>query len=87
LYNATANEDIYSQVLVEYREDSHDDLKILNNTLSRWLHEEVYNSKALKAQANVQPNTLLNNQIAQASAVEERIIAIVASGISLPSLF
>lgn len=57
LHNAAANEDIYSQVLVEYREDSHDYLKILNNASSQWLHEKVYNFKALKAQANVQPNT------------------------------
>jgi hypothetical protein len=51
------------------------------------LQEKGYNGKALKAKANVRPNSLHNTRIAQASTAEEHVKAIVASGISLSSLF
>jgi hypothetical protein len=63
------------------------ELEALNHASCQWLSEKGYNGKALKAKANVRPNSLQNTRIAQASTMEERVKAIVASGISLSSLF
>jgi hypothetical protein len=80
--------------MVEYREDNFDwaskkmrEIEALNHASCQWLQNKGYNGKALKAKANVWPNLLHNTRIAQASTAEERVKAIVASGISLSSLF
>lgn len=90
----TEDESNYTAVLVDYRNDSFDwasktmkELEALNHASCQWLSEKGYNGKALKAKANVRPNSLQNTRIAQASTMEERVKAIVASGISLSSLF
>lgn len=62
------------------------ELEALNHASCQWLSEKGYNGKALKAKANVRPNSLQNTRIAQASTMEERVKAIVASGISLSSI-
>ncbi len=59
----------------------------MNHASCQWLQDKEYNGKALKAKANVRPNSLHNARIAQASTAEEHVIAIVASGISLSSFF
>jgi len=63
------------------------ELETLNHASCQWLLEKGYNAKALKIKANVQPNNLLESKIAAGSTVEECVKAIVASGISLSSLF
>jgi hypothetical protein len=57
------------------------EIEALNHASCQWLQEKGYNGKALKAKANVRPNSLHNAQIAQASTAEECVKAIVASGI------
>jgi hypothetical protein len=85
---------LHAEVMVEYRENNFDwasknmrEIEALNHASCQWLQNKGYNGKALKAKANVRPNSLHNTQIAQASTAEERVRAIVASGISLSSLF
>jgi hypothetical protein len=80
--------------MVEYREDNFDwasknmrEIEALNHASCQWLQDKGYYGKALKAKANVWPNSLHNTQIAQASTAEEHVKAIVASAISLSSLF
>jgi len=67
--------------------EKHEELETLNHASCQWLLDKGYNAKALKIKANVRPNNLLESRIAATSTVEERVKAIVASGISLSSLF
>ncbi len=82
-----------SEVMIEYWEDNVDwaskkmkENEALNHASCQWLQEKGYNGKALKAKANVWPNSLHNTQIAQASSAKEHVKAIVAIGILLSSL-
>jgi hypothetical protein len=85
---------LHAEVMIEYRDENFDwasknmkEIEALNHASCQWLQEKGYNAKALKAKANVRPNSLNNTRIAQASSAEERVKAIVASGILLSSLF
>lgn len=62
------------------------EIETLNHASCQWLQEKEYNGKYFKAKANVRPNTLHNTRVV-ASTTEEHVQAIVASRISLSSLF
>jgi hypothetical protein len=62
----------------EYQEDNFDwasknmkEIEVLIHASCQWLQEKGYNGKALKAKANVQPNSMHNAQIRHASTAEE----------------
>jgi hypothetical protein len=85
---------LHAEIMIEYRGDNFNwasknmkEIKALNHASCQWLQEKGYNGKALKTKANVRPNSLHNSRIAEATTAEEHIKAIVASGISLSSLF
>jgi hypothetical protein len=63
------------------------DLETLNHASCKWLDEQGYNGKALRINANVRPRTLQNTRVPKDAPLEVRVKAMVASGISLSSLF
>jgi hypothetical protein len=83
-----------TEVLIEYRAGDYDwasktlqDLVMLNHASCKWLDEHGFNGKALKINGNVQPRTLTNTRVPKDEPLEVRIKAMVASSISLSSLF
>jgi hypothetical protein len=59
---------------------------MLNHNSCKWLTERGYSSSSLKVNANVQPKSL-DTRLSKDDSVEDRVKAIVKSGISLNSLF
>ena len=87
-------DDSDAEVLIEYRAGDYDwasktlqDLVMLNHASCKWLDEHGFNGKALKINGNVRPRTLTNTRVPKDAPLEVRIKAMVASGISLSSLF
>jgi hypothetical protein len=86
-------EEQQGDILVQYHESSEFDwashsaseLEKLNHTACQWLSDRGYNSSSLKVKANVRSRNF-DSRIPKDAPVEERVKAIVKSGISLNSL-
>jgi len=88
------SDDRDAEVLIEYQAGDYDwaskslqDLVMLNHASCKWLDEHGFNGKALKINGNVRPRTLTNTRVPKDAPLEVCIKAMVASGISLSSLF